>query len=438
MPNVAMRVSDKVGFWGLWLFSFSAFLSTSGAVLGYVMFFVALFFTDSRWRQWLYSPIVILSLSFGLYITARAIFAASNLPEASSEIWDKWIAWIKLLLFIPFGYWVYRKPEWRQKLLLVSVLGLVIGMLFEVEWADPLQFLSTRSGYQFPAIGFAYVAGIALIGLGLLGATSRKSGAVGVNWFGWFLFGLLFLVLFQGFIQSYSRGAWLAMIVSLFVLAMSWLGSGKKDPTVAKQVVTVGVLFLALFSIVAMLNQERIQERLAYETDLFEQILTEEGDTSEVSSTTLRLNLWAYGIEKIYERPLFGWGPGTTKYLVAHSGMPERLKNQAGKWLPHLHNAYIDMGVQLGLFGIVWGGLILFFMGRTVIKTSKVGVMPRNYVLFFLGVFVFALVWSLFDYRTVHRDWRFSWILVAGTLFSFYLEQILDKRKTAGAKVATD
>jgi O-antigen ligase len=113
--------------------------------------------------------------------------------------------------------------------------------------------------------------------------------------------------------------------------------------------------------------------------------------------------------------------------------LPERLQEH-GKWLPHLHSAYIDMSVQFGLLGLAWASLILWLMGRTAVKNYQAGVMPKRYLLFFFAVFVFALVWSIFDYRTVHRDWRFSWILLAGTLFSFHLEMILGKSEAKREK----
>jgi O-antigen ligase len=430
LSETTIKISDRVGFFGLWLFSFSVFLSTAAAVVGYVLFTFAMFFVDNHWRRWLGHPLVLASLGFGLCISLCTFFAAQNLPETSDEIWDKWLSWEKLLLFIPFGFWVYRRPEWREGVLLVSVLGLVVGMLIRVDWGNLAHFLNNREGFQFPAIGFAYVAGIALLGLGFLGTAAWKRGDAWFRLVWGFVLVVLTLILLQGFIQSYSRGSWLALLVTFFVLIPVFLSTWGKGSHSTGKIVMAGALFIALISVVGILNQDRIAKRLADESDLFEQILSNNIIPDENSSTALRLNAWAFGLDKTIERPWFGWGPGTTKYLVSQSGLPERLQAD-GKWLPHLHSAYIDMSVQFGLLGLAWASLILWLMGRTAVKNYQAGVMPKRYLLFFFAVFVFALVWSIFDYRTVHRDWRFSWILLAGTLFSFHLEMILGK---SGAK----
>jgi hypothetical protein len=75
--------------------------------------------------------------------------------------------------------------------------------------------------------------------------------------------------------------------------------------------------------------------------------------------------------------------------------------------------------------------VILLLLGRVVFNAGRAGKMPRQYVVFFIAAFVFAMIWSIFNYRIVHRDWLFSWILLAGTIFSFHLQIILDKADAA-------
>jgi O-antigen ligase len=193
----------------------------------------------------------------------------------------------------------------------------------------------------------------------------------------------------------------------------------------------VSILLLAGTLVIVMLNQEEILQRTTVESEVFGQILDNERDDTDFSSTGLRLNAWVFGLGKVAEKPVFGWGPGTTSYLVEQSGMPEKLRTFGGVWLQHLHNTYIEVLVQFGLIGLLWVLVILLLLGRVVHNAERAGKMPRHYVLFFIAAFVFAMIWSIFNYRIVHRDWLFSWILLAGTIFSFHLQMILDKAAEA-------
>lgn len=435
-----MRIADRAGFFGLWLFSFSAFLSTAAAVAGYVIFTFALLFSNARWRQWVLDPLVLSCLGFGLFAGLQTYLAVQAIPEAADEMWDKLMGWEKLLIFIPFGYWVARRPDWRLGLLLASVVGLILGMLLKVDWAQLGQFMHTRSGFQFPAIGFAYVAGLAMLGLALFGGGQFKQSSPWKRGAWLFLIGVMLLILAQGFIQSYSRGGWLAMFVTLCVMAVIWYWRRDhlRGQVSTRVVVSVAVLLTAVTLAVVLLNQDKIKQRIAYEADVFSQIVSAERNETIPSSTGLRLNVWAYGLKKFIERPLFGWGPGTAGYLVAHSGQPEKLSHASGEWLPHLHNTYIEVLVQFGLAGLIWILLILILFGRIMIRASRAGEMPQRYALFFIAVLVFASVWAFFDYRIVHRDWRFSWILLAGTLFSFHLQMIWKNTGTNPGKAGRE
>jgi len=56
--------------------------------------------------------------------------------------------------------------------------------------------------------------------------------------------------------------------------------------------------------------------------------------------------------------------------------------------------------------------------------------------LFLLSAFVLLLLWSLFDYRVVHQDWRFYWLLPRGDRFSFSLSA--DSAADSGGITAGD
>jgi O-antigen ligase len=427
LSDIRIKMAAWLGGAGIWLYAFSAFLSTAGASLGFVLFTLAMPMSDVRWRRWIREPLIIISVGFSIFILLQTYFAIQWLPAAKDEILDKLVGWLKLLLFIPFGFWMARWASRRLTLLFVSVIGLAIGMLASVDWSTPAQFLQTRTGFQFPAIGFAYVAGIAILGLFMLGLDALKGMARKRQVVTSILLLLLLLMLIQGFIQSYSRGAWLAMAVALPVLFAAWYRhrASVKTRLPRRSQLAVGVLLLAVAGLVIYMNNENIAQRVVFESEVISSALSDQRDETEFSSTGLRLNVWRFGLEKFAERPIFGWGAGSAKYLIEQSGAADRLASPDGKWLPHLHNSYLEVLVQFGLVGFVWVLTILVLLGRMMLKVTAAGIMPRPYSLFFLFVVVFAAIWCVFDYRIVHRDWQFSWIILAGTIFSFHLQSIL-------------
>ena len=60
------------------------------------------------------------------------------------------------------------------------------------------------------------------------------------------------------------------------------------------------------------------------------------------NSAGTRVHLWAFGLQKFVERPVFGHGPYNHHLIIASD-----LQNKHG----YLHNSYLEMLVRLGLFG---------------------------------------------------------------------------------------
>ena len=74
--------------------------------------------------------------------------------------------------------------------------------------------------------------------------------------------------------------------------------------------------------------------------------ITRSGDIDEITSVTGRAEIWEFIVEKIGERPLTGWGPGTAKIVLDKRQM-----------LLHTHNVVLSMafvgGVLCGVFAVL-------------------------------------------------------------------------------------
>ena len=81
---------------------------------------------------------------------------------------------------------------------------------------------------------------------------------------------------------------------------------------------------------------------------------TRSGDIDEITSVTGRADIWEYVIEKIGERPLCGYGPGSAKVLLEEKDM-----------LLHTHNVILSLGVVGGVV-CAFCGLMMFLQQLSI------------------------------------------------------------------------
>jgi len=151
-----------------------------------------------------------------------------------------------------------------------------------------------------------------------------------------------------------------------------------------------------------------------------------------VSSVGLRFHFVAYGFEKWLERPVIGWGPGTSRMLLQQHPL------EAARRFPHVHNTYLDALVELGSIG---GGL---FAAAAVLllgmlwRGRREGSIPPDLAIFLFGVAAMLSIWSLSNVRYDHVDGRHYHLMLAAMIYTFHLfpgrmrrEANIDERTSA-------
>jgi O-antigen ligase len=109
------------------------------------------------------------------------------------------------------------------------------------------------------------------------------------------------------------------------------------------------------------------------------------------------------------------------------SGHPA-VRYDDGGVLKHLHNAYLEAAVELGLIGLgLFLAIQLGLLGSLVRRlgggaaSAPVG---RDLIVFLLCALVLLLIWDLFDARVVRQDWRGHWTLLGGAALGLALRPI--------------
>jgi O-antigen ligase len=84
----------------------------------------------------------------------------------------------------------------------------------------------------------------------------------------------------------------------------------------------------------------------------------------------------------------------------------------------HLHNSYLELLVRFGLVGAALAAVLLGLLFRATWRAWRQGVLPEDHALWLVGTLAFTAVWCLTDFRSQHHDWRYFWLLLAGSAYA--------------------
>jgi len=416
--------AQVVGLGGVYLFAFFAFLGTAPATLGTVLFSLAFVSRLSHWRGLRADPLMQLCLVYGGYLLLHSLifWLTAPSPTLAHEIarsgWD----WIALLQFVPFAYWAAGREDRAQRLLFLALIGFTLDILRDIDWATfNAAFFSTRFGANLPANAFGMFTGLGILGLVAMRSRFWERLPTGERRWLWIgVWVLLAAVMAEGLALSLSRGSWLAFVAAVVALLVAeWRAGRTKNQGSRANVFGTAALFALILAVLVGLNAGSIKGRLAADSGTIDQITQGRITAPPSDSAGLRLHVWRFGLEKWAERPWFGWGAGSSYYLIEHSGRPD-LRDGAF-WLDHLHDTYLEILVQFGAVGFGLISLMSAVLVLGVAQECRAGRMSGDLCRLFAASLVFVLVWDLFEYRVVKHDWTFFWILFAGTAYGFRL-----------------
>jgi O-antigen ligase len=366
-----------------------------------------------------------------------------------SQAWD----WLRLLLFVAVAWWLGGDLRRSGQVLLLALLGLFVGMTFYLFSHGQSLTSGQRTGFHLKIIAFGLYSSTAVLGLLVLAPRmwgtkhSLPSFALRVG-----LWLITLAVLVQGLFMTQSRGAWLtaAIVIPPVTMVRYWkLGSQEQGSW--RLSVAVACAALLVCGALVGVNLPTISHRLSQEKEMF--AAAWRGDFEAVPSAGfgVRVHTFRFGVTKWLERPLFGWGPGSTVYLISHSDLPQlrhsKLVNgkwEAGhEWLDHLHNTYLEILVRFGLVGAFLIVSVLGLLARGLWVSSREGRLPLDYTWFLAGAMGLMAIWSLSDFRLLHPDWRSYWALMGGIVGTFRMprglpESSLEKTAAAHQREAED
>jgi O-antigen ligase len=207
-----------------------------------------------------------------------------------------------------------------------------------------------------------YGAGVAMQLFFLLGLFKAKKNSAIVQ----FVLITFLLITLVGLYFSYTRGAWLSVVVALFV----WLFIKYKIKF--KWLLFTGASVLLIIALSWTQIQFALEKNNSEHTteEFSERIKSTTNITSDASNLE-RLNRWNAAWRMFQERPVFGFGPGTYAFEYAPFQDPENLTIISTNFGDggNAHSEYLGPLAEMGVFGflsVVIFVSVLFYTGITL------------------------------------------------------------------------
>ena len=351
--------------------SFGLFIPTEPMLFGIMILILAQHIKKSLFPKYLFSSYLVWAIIFYLsWIFISSL--TSTQPVASFKFLLAKLWFIVPVLF--YGALVFQKRRNILIFLWLFLVGMTIAMIYTLILHAGYQFGEKESHWvMWPffkdhTIYGALVAFIVPLIVGLY-FSKKHNPLIQFVLIGMFIINIVALYF------SYTRAAWLSIIVALFVLFLikfkikfTWIAS------------VTAVLGIAVFFSWTSIQQTLEKNNAEHTTEEFGERLESVSNISSDASNLERINRWSCAIEMFKERPFFGFGPNTYAFEYARFQKPENLTIISTNFGDggNAHSEYLGPMAEMGVLGLISVLIVIasiFYLGITLYisydKTDK-------------------------------------------------------------------
>ena len=342
--------------------SFGLFIPTEPLLFGLMLLFLMINLKKRIYDVRVWKNPIIWAVTFYLF-WAFITSITSSLPMVSFKFLLARLWFIIPMLFL--GSIVFQKEVNIKRFMWLYAIGMMIAIAYTLVIHASYSF-GEKEGHwvmwPFFKDHTIYGSTIAFVTPLVFGLYFSKKHALLVRVI---LVGLIAITLI-GLFFSYSRAAWLSLIAALLVLAVIKL---KVKFSILATIAVAGLLFLFLSWDSIQMELER--NKFEHTTEEFGEKLQSATNVTTDASNLERLNRWSCAIEMFYERPVFGFGPGTYAFQYARFQEPENttIISTTNGDMGNAHSEYLGPLSEMGLMGLTAMLLIvaaLFYKGITL------------------------------------------------------------------------
>jgi len=173
-----------------------------------------------------------------------------------------------------------------------------------------------------------------------------------------FLFIASSIFLFIALVFSYSRAAWLSILVA-GAIWLIWFIRIRFSVVAASAIITIALFFTFQFEIKQWLSSNTTDS-----SGNLKEHLNSALNVSTDASNLERINRWHSAIRMFEERPFFGWGPGTYMFCYApfQRSYERTIISTNFGTLGNAHSEYLGLLSEAGVFGSLSYILILLIV----------------------------------------------------------------------------
>lgn len=401
-PDVGlrMRLANALGMLGIASLALGFALATGPVNAGLGLMLLALMLQwPEAWARLKREPFFWATLLLVTYLFSLAAWAATQYPSGDINLQKglQQLIGISGLLAILVAWSLQGDGRRIALALLLAGLSLLIAIAEHSSLEQILAYLDgQRATYGLANNGPGLYMSAGLLALGTLGVVAvdqLRRDRPALRAAGWLLLLVVAFVFAIAVVFNQSRSSWLAAALVLPPgLALAAYLHRRRGRL--RFGLRLGLALAVLIGAGAYLGTDVIQERLGHERKTIEAI--KEGDLANVPASSIgsRVHMWRGALEYIQERPVFGWGPGTSRMLIRQ--LP------GIKPLPHFHNLYLNLLVEVGVMGLALFALTFGVLARDVLKAYRQRFMSAELTLFVTSVAAMFLLASMAQIR--HDD----------------------------------
>jgi O-antigen ligase len=339
------------------------------------------------------------------FVLLRMIWAIWEMPELMTMHLDGTRVVARILLFPLACWWLGGELRSVQSVCILVLAGAAISTLYYCDWTN-LDLLTLSQRHRFggdPRMeGLLYVSilcGMIAFARSWWGSYTNKL----VFFVRVMLWLMLYLLILWALIAVRARAAWIAGIVTGLIF-FAWTVQRTLRSRVAgsrKRELATALLFLVGTSLILAEFADRITNGMLEEHGNYELLIGGDVEVIEDRSVATRLYMIGVGWSAWLDRPLFGWGPGSSKYFISHANIPNEFQGTS-----ELHNNYLDVLMRFGIIGALLFFGFWFWLIMRFVLCLRAGEIPLN-----LGGFVISVSLSFFivNFTDTYIDFQFGW-----------------------------
>ena len=413
----------------LYLYAFSIFLNP-GVSLGAIGALLLLTVASRSYRARYNTSLVWLAAVFLLYSSLLGWSAAAVYPE-TLRYQLKGLTNLNGLWFFPvviLAVAVRERERHFFNFIFVSILGFLVKLTlkFDIDRFIVVVKNNEPFGFILPhnALGTYSVVALLFVVIWF----HREGQEERLNNYHRIILLLLLLLFPTLLLLSNSRSSLLIFAAVLLAAGWGYLLRRKELAVTFKVERQVLVFVGGVLLLLGILFTPRVMERFMFEADVWRAIASGQieemtlGGAHNYKSSDVRVLMWRIAAEKIVEKPLAGWGPGTSAVLLD----PVRVKT--GQMLYDFHNIVIELLIEVGLVGFLLIVAANYLAMRSLWRGFRSGTCDGHLLIYLCSAMAVIYLASCINLRTneaIGRNWM---VLFLSLAYSFQYTRLADQR----------